>query len=647
MITETGRLILSCLLAQDNASISSRKLADLCNLSLSTIRNEINWLNEGLVPYGVHIDARQSQGCKLVIDDEEMASQSFQQLKYDLRRKLFNFNSKSYRSDYIMRRLLISSGYISAEKLSEELFFSSSTVLRSISQAQHTIQRYKLEIKLKKNHGLYIEGNEFNKRVYMLTQHKKFMHLDPSKKALEQKFSDYFLTGSGYYDFIKSTLMELLKNYPELEFSFINMPKLVNYLILCKHRHAYTKDITFTEEQLDIIHHEKAYAFSQEAFQALASFMEFAPSEKDICSFAQIVIGCRTLSSVSQISEFRRSKIVPSCRYILNELIAQENLDPSQFTDDIHEQFALCMETVHCRITLEVPFDMEMFYPVHKQSAITADLCSALIKLIEKHSGYIVPESYIRSFNYFFERLFDNLDKTAIQLNILIVSLYGKNYAQNIADYLTRKYRRYIHALDVGEYSSVAALNLNEYDLVLTDLSSSLLVGDNVIPTDFAQISILRSEFENFLSKQVRNNIARLTHNQFYQTKFKNKDDVFEYIAELHKDEISSKEQFIEDLKMRDQRISSTRKNLLAYISTYNAELSESTLQLMVNDKEIDWNNSKAQFFVFYAYNHSSCKDALIINRTLKALLEKTSSELEELLKEKDIIGFLTPKKYS
>ena len=151
MINETGRLILSVLLAQDNASISSKKLADMCCLSLSTIRTEINWLNESLIPYGVHIDSRQSQGCRLVIDDEAAANDFFQKLKYELRRKLFNFNSKSYRSDYIMRRLLISSGYISAEKLSEELFFSASTVLRSINYAESIIKRYYLEIKLKKN----------------------------------------------------------------------------------------------------------------------------------------------------------------------------------------------------------------------------------------------------------------------------------------------------------------------------------------------------------------------------------------------------------------------------------------------------------------------------------------------------------------
>ena len=84
-MTETGRLILSYLLAQDNTSISSRHLADLCNLSLSTIRNEINWLNDELLPYGIHIDSKQSQGCKLVVDDERLSGQPFEQLKYDLK----------------------------------------------------------------------------------------------------------------------------------------------------------------------------------------------------------------------------------------------------------------------------------------------------------------------------------------------------------------------------------------------------------------------------------------------------------------------------------------------------------------------------------------------------------------------------------
>lgn len=631
MITETGRLILSYLLAQENNSISSRKLAEYCDLSLSTIRSEINWLNEELAPYGVHVDARQAQGCKLIFN-QAGNEKAFEQLKYDLRRKLFNFNSKTYRSDYILRRLLISSDYISAEKLSEELFFSASTVLRSINLAQNTIKRYGLEIKLKKNHGLYIDGDEFAKRVYMLTQHKKFIHLDVAKKTQEQKFSDYFLTNSVYYRQLKNRVMELLIQYPELEFSFIDIPKLINYLILCKHRHNNTEKINFTNEQLEYIHAEKAYYFSQEVFKQLTDFMEFTPSEKDICSFAQIVLGCRTLSSYSQISLERKKAIVPVSVTILNELFQIENMDRQMLTSDIIEQFTLCMESIHCRTLMKIPFDMEMLYPVKGTASITADLCCTLIKLIEKHLHYTVEDTYIRSFTFLLERMLENEHKSCIQLKLLIVSLYGKDHAQSIASNIKRQYPSVLQQIDTAEYSSLPTLDLTAYDYVFTNLSADYFKNlDNVIISDFLQIESVHAQLEEIIKQLQKQKYQVLLNQQVFQTKFRKTEDVFEAIAQLYENQVANKLQFKQDCILRNNRVSSLRQHNLAFLGTYNDTLPKSTIAIFINDKELEWETGKAQYFVFYHYKRKQVEDALIINSMLKHFLNTTES-FEELL---------------
>lgn len=633
MITETGRLILSYLLAQENNSISSRKLAEYCNLSLSTIRSEINWLNDELLPYGIHVDARQAQGCKVVFTQQKENEKAFEQLKYDLRRKLFNFNSKTYRSDYILRRLLISSDYVSAEKLSEELFFSSSTVLRSINQAQTTIKRYGLEIKLKKNHGLYIDGDEFAKRVYMLTQHKKFIHLDTAKKPQEQKFSDYFLTNSGYYYQLKNKVTETLLNYPELEFSFINIPKLVNYLILCKHRHNTTEKISFTKEQLDYIHAEKAYDFSVEVFHQLIDFMEFKPSEKDICSFAQIVLGCRTLSSYSQISLERKERIVPVSVTILNELFQIENMDRQMLTADIIEQFTLCMESIHCRMLMKIPFDMEMLYPVKGASLITADLCCTLTKLIKKHLHYTVEDTYIRSFTFLLERMLEENDKSFIQLKLLVVSLYGKDHAQSIATNIKRYYKPMISTIDTAEYSSVPTLNLKEYDYVFTNLSADYFKGfDNIIISDFLQIESVHAQLDGIIKQVQKQKCLALLNQQVFRTKFRKAEDVFDFITELYKNQVTNKLEFKQDCILRNNRISSLRQHNFAFLGTYEDLLPKSTIAIFINDKELDWETSKAQYFIFYHYKRDHIEDALTINSFLKYLLHTTSIDFEKFL---------------
>ncbi len=648
MITETGRIILSYLLAQDNTSISSKNLADLCNLSLSTIRNEINWLNEGLVPYGLHIDTKQSQGCRLVINDPQLDSQPLEQLKYDLKRKLFNNKSKSYRSDYIIRRLLITSGYISQEKLSEELFFSPSTVTRSLALAQQSLKRYNLEIKLKKNRGLYISGDEFNKRIQMLIQHKKFMHLDPIKQAQEQAFANYFLTNTDHYKLIKSTLIEILSRYGSLEFSFINIPKLVNYLILSKQRHTYTKEISFTQQQLDIIYSENAYQAAKEIFHSFSSFFDFTPDEKDYCSFARLLLGYRSLSSLKMIPQTKQKRVFEEGYCILSELIQRENLNLELFTPDIYEQFACNIASMRLRQIMETPYDMESFYPFYGVSGLSADFCVTLSKILEEKFAMSFDQTYTQSNLYLFDRIFDQANKSSMNLNIQVISLYGIEYARNVAGYLGRKYNRYIHSINAIEFSCIDQYDLNQFDLVLTDLSSNHLSGKNVLSIDFSNGTTLCSDFEKHLRYLVTQNMSARLSNSIYQTKFKSKIEAFQFIADQYKQDNTFKEQFIDDLIQRDICYSSERKNSLAFISTYSETLPASTLMIMINHSEFEWNNSKIKYLVFYYRNRENQSEIYTFSRILKNLLEKSPSELDELFQDPDhIIHSLSPKRFA
>lgn len=645
-MTETGRLILSYLLAQDNSSISSRHLADLCNLSLSTIRNEINWLNDELLPYGIHIDSKQSQGCKLVIDDEQLSGQPFEQLKYDLKRKLFNTKSKTYRSDYILRRLLLSSGYITQDKLSEELFFSPSTVNRSIALAQQGIKRYGLEIKLKKNHGYYVAGDEFSKRVQMLILHKKYMHLDPIKKGQEKKYADYFLTGSDQYRFIKNKIVEILSKHTEYEFSFINTPKLVNYLILCKQRHAYTKDISFTSEQLELIYADAAYSISKEIFASLKSFFDFTLSENDYCSFARLMMGYRSISSIDQIQPSRREHSLKKGTEILNELIQIENLDSELFTPEIYEQFSCNLEAIYTRRIMGTPFDMESFYPYYGVSGLSADFCCTLTKIIEQRYQITLDQTYSKSILYLFERIFDQANKSSMNLKIVVISLYGKEYARNVAGYIGRKYKRYIQKIEASEYTRADKLP-EDVDLILTDLSYAMFQNKNALALDFSNGTLLCNGFENYLRSKVIENMAQRLGNSIHKTKFKHKKDVFEFIADTYQQETNSKEHLIQDLIQREEIYSSSRKNNLAFISTYNEMMPESTFMILINQSEIDWNGSKVKYFIFYYRNRNNQDDVYTFSRILKNLIDKTPAELEELFSDTDhIIHSLAPNRF-
>ena len=646
MITDTGRLILSYLLEQDNDYISCHNLADLCNLSTGTIRSEITWLNKTLKSYKMSIDARQSQGFKLVADKNILENQDFEYLKYDLKRKLFNTKSKTYHNNYIIRRLLIANGYISQDKLCEELFISTSSLRRRISQTQKSLGRYKLSIKLKKNHGLYISGDEFNKRVYMLIQHKKIMHLDTKKQKLEQNFFNYFLSSSDYYKKFKDILFESLSDYPELEFSFINTPKLVNYLILCNQRHIYNKDIHFTDLQLKTIYSSSSYLYAKNIFEKLNKYVNYTPSEIDFCSFARLLIGYRTISSINQLPKKDRNEIIEKWTHIFNIVINKEGLTNALFNQETCQQFVCNMETIRNRIIMDTPFDLETYYPYYGISGIAADICCTLTKTIEEIQQITIDQTYIKSNLCLFNRIIENSNKSTINLKILVISFYGIEYARNIAMYLSNKYRSYIQFIETQEYFSKAFTNHENYDLILTDLTmSSMLLKDNVVYADFSNKTNLCTGFENILQNKIKDNLQCLVKDHIYKVSLKNKADVFNFITNIHKDKIITKADFISDLVKRDTCYNSARKNNMAFISTYNESLQESTLNIIINNHQIDWDGIKVKYFIFYYRNRNDFNSIYTLNQILSNLIKKTSNELEELVNSKDnIIDFLTPK---
>lgn len=643
MINETGRLILSYLLAQKEP-ISSKKLADLCDLSLSTIRKEILVLNEEIVLHGIHVDAKQSRGCQLIIDDAAKAEKLFQELEHNLHRKIFNFKSSQYRSDYIIRRLLISSGYITMEKLCEELFYSASTIMRDINQAQNMIRRFDLTIKLKKNHGFIIEGNEFDKRICLLIQHKKFIHMDEQKRIQETRFSDYFITTSSEHFRIREKIVKIFQNFPDLEFSYINIPKISNYIILSRIRHPYTELIEITDEQLEEIRSGSIYNCAKQVFEEMEFFLGFTPSEKDICSFARLLIGYRSLSSISQIPEARREKICLQSRELLDRLIEIENIDPTVFTQETYNAFACNFYQVQSRILMKTPFDMEAFYPIRNRAALTADICCALMLEIEKRYHVTLREDYALSNLYLFDRVLTNQLSNVLAMRILILSIYGIEFTRLIAAQLWRQYAPWIKTLDTCEFITSHQINYDQYDLLITDIAPARhpQSGIQILKMDLSYWGNLSSAMDAQIHNQIQTALTKLIGSHYYITNFRKEEDVFNFIAKIHKNEITSKKAFIRDLQLRDTLISSLRQNELAFLSTCKQTLPNTVLDFFVNDRPISWNNGKAQFFIFYYHDRASRDDARMIDFILQKFLNKTASELAALLdKQQDIVDFL------
>ena len=170
MLGKKEKAILEVFLENKDKFITSKNIANKLIVSDKTIRTYIKRLQPILLENGSTIVSKQGNGYKLNINCK---------IKFDifLRKNIYNNSLKieelkldesKDRQYYILNKLFFEKTYVLFDDLSEELFVSRSTLSNDFSEIRKILKIYKLHIVSKTNKGVYIDGDEINKRYFIM-----------------------------------------------------------------------------------------------------------------------------------------------------------------------------------------------------------------------------------------------------------------------------------------------------------------------------------------------------------------------------------------------------------------------------------------------------------------------------------------------
>ena len=163
MLNELGKTLLQQIAACHDY-ISSEELSKICNVSINTIRKEIDLINDYLRGHGCFIDTKIASGYCLTMVQPEQAQPFLAQILKEFRQFRY-LNYSEFSTAYtIAMKLLTASSYTTIDSLMNSLYCSKSTVLRTLDSTQLILDQFHLDLKNKRNYGLYIEGTEWSKR---------------------------------------------------------------------------------------------------------------------------------------------------------------------------------------------------------------------------------------------------------------------------------------------------------------------------------------------------------------------------------------------------------------------------------------------------------------------------------------------------
>lgn len=167
---------------------SQKELATKFDVSMRTIRTDINELNEQLKDYGGQIILQRGKG--YLIEGKEKLSIQMDKLNQASKE---NLETSQGRMNTLLTILLFGDDYISLDELSEILYVSRPTLLTYLRQLKEILLDYDLTIRSKANIGYKIHGREASIRqcIYQeLINRKKKSYITtflPSEQLLFQR----------------------------------------------------------------------------------------------------------------------------------------------------------------------------------------------------------------------------------------------------------------------------------------------------------------------------------------------------------------------------------------------------------------------------------------------------------------------------
>lgn len=184
--------LLQLLIKAHGDFLTSKYLASHLSISDRTVRSYLSNIKELLSKNGADIESKQGKGYSLVINDRLLFDKFLNKVDHRMNFSMIDtdYSEASERQKFILNRLLLEDEVIILDKLSQEMFFSKSTLNKDINEIKEIIDPYNLKLAKKSKKEIYIAGKERNKRHFILEYFFGNSYLDTVKKYID--FNNFF-----------------------------------------------------------------------------------------------------------------------------------------------------------------------------------------------------------------------------------------------------------------------------------------------------------------------------------------------------------------------------------------------------------------------------------------------------------------------
>ncbi|OMD90210.1 PTS sugar transporter [Paenibacillus odorifer] len=457
-------------LINSNQPVTAAWIAKELNVSDRTIRNDLKELQNISAIIGLKIELIRGKGFAAKITDINLFHQEFGDLTSDkISYTTIDFSEQDNRVFYLLNRFLLKNNYIKLATIEDEMFVSKSTIQNDLKEVRKILENYNLSIVNRPHYGLYIEGDEFMKRICLSNYlYKREEELDPTHVSSS-------LFDKDTYKKVKEIIVDKVNNY-KIEISDISLDNLAIHLIIACKR---------IEEGFLIdnpsVHLKEDYPFekivSQEIVKEIEDFtgLEFPDSEINYVIIH--LVGTKLLPKESLSEYSKLDEVGTIVRCILNRLKNESNWD---FNGDVEFIQALtlhirpAMNRIRYKMNIRNPLlkEIKINFPAAFEGALIASKC--INNFLDLEVGEHEVAFIALHIGVALERMKSKNKKVK---RVILVCASGVGSAKLLYYRLINLFENKIHVVNTISYYKLAETDLSSIDLVISTIPIKENIG--------------------------------------------------------------------------------------------------------------------------------------------------------------------------
>ena len=453
--TKRQKLIIK-ILADSDTALTCGKLARLLDTSENTIRNDLDDIERLLRESGAgEVGRKPGVGICLVLRNQAFLQMDAQELGGEDDRKF-----------YMLRRILCTGpGHVLTEtRLSEELFVSRSSISRELDAIIPWLGNYNLQVEKRRNHGISLNGKEFDKRraiaelFFAKEAHagSDYARQIPDLSGYQKEMLHTIIPDTDTAS-VKSFIRALEKKHDSIQ-THRDYVTLFLHIALSLHRSKNGCTVGFTETDDFILKAASAGGYREEIGRCFQDKMGYRPkeSERDYIFLYVIFSGIFRNAGMDYI----RNGILESARFasFVHEFLEMVNsvLGISIPQDGhLYESLKYHLSDMICRMKIGMTIRNPLLREIKDKYPSVFGASWAFSILFEKYFGLMVNDNEIAYIATYLLTAREQLNYYTV--TACIVCNYGVSVAQLICEKLKYRFPN-IHVTDVLSYEKFRQL---------------------------------------------------------------------------------------------------------------------------------------------------------------------------------------------